>query len=122
MLFRSYSILIFLALALSSRPASSQQQHQHPPPQKLGEVSFSISCSPSSQVLFNRAVALLHSFAYTDAQKQFVRISQHDPRCAMAHWGVAMSFYHQLWDPPLNPADIQPGLHEILTVFAHQTK
>jgi tetratricopeptide (TPR) repeat protein len=31
----------------------------------------------------------------------------------MAHWGIAMSYFHQLWDPPLAPASFQLGQKEI---------
>jgi tetratricopeptide (TPR) repeat protein len=45
-------------------------------------------------------VALLHDFWYSEAQTQFEQIVKNDPRCAMAHWGVAMSAFHQIWDRP----------------------
>ncbi|HKI13132.1 MAG TPA: hypothetical protein VKA02_13520 [Candidatus Acidoferrum sp.] len=31
----------------------------------------------------------------------------------MAHWGIAMSYYHQLWDPPLSVATIPSAQREI---------
>ena len=31
----------------------------------------------------------------------------------MAHWGVAIAYYHQLWDPPITSADLQSGAPEI---------
>ncbi len=31
---------------------------------------------------------------------QFERIVKADPTCAMAHWGLAMSSFHQIWDRP----------------------
>jgi tetratricopeptide (TPR) repeat protein len=66
----------------------------------LGKVSFSVSCSPSVRVPFSRGVALLHDFWYEEAQRQFEQISKTDPNCAMAHWGFAMSVFHQIWDRP----------------------
>jgi len=45
-------------------------------------------------------VALLHSFWYEEAEKEFVQIAKDDSHCAMAHWGVAMSLWHQLWNQP----------------------
>ena len=79
-------------------------QHEHAAPEKLGTVSFPISCSPQVQAGFNRAVALLHSFTYAPAAEAFTAVASQDPRCAIAHWGIAMSCYHQLWQPPL-PGD-----------------
>lgn len=80
--------------------AAVQEQHSHPVPEKLGNVVFATSCKPVLQPQFERAVALLHSFAYTAAEKAFRDVASQDARCAMAHWGIAMSLYHQLWDPP----------------------
>ncbi|HEY6989834.1 MAG TPA: hypothetical protein VH369_15675 [Bryobacteraceae bacterium] len=62
---------------------------------------------------FNRAVALLHSFAYTAADSAFRKVAEHDPHCAMAHWGIAMAQFHQLWDPPLSPSAVPVGELEI---------
>jgi tetratricopeptide (TPR) repeat protein len=55
---------------------------------------------PAVQTQFVRGVALLHDFWYGEARSQFERIVKADPACAMAHWGVAMSIYHQIWDRP----------------------
>jgi tetratricopeptide (TPR) repeat protein len=38
----------------------------------------------------------------------FTQVSVADPRCGMAHWGIAMSNFHQLWVPP-TPAELQKG-------------
>jgi len=68
--------------------------------EQLGTVTFSTSCAASTQSSFNRGVALLHDFWYEEAQRQFQQISISDPDCAMAHWGVAMSVFHQIWNRP----------------------
>src|ERR1700733_11209050 len=67
---------------------------------QLGTVHFPVSCTASAQKPFARGVALLHSFWYEEAEKEFVQISKEDTHCAMAHWGVAMSIWHQLWNEP----------------------
>ncbi|HMK86845.1 MAG TPA: hypothetical protein VK437_12880 [Steroidobacteraceae bacterium] len=68
--------------------------------ERLGTVSFAVSCAPAQSAAFDRGVALLHDFWYDEAERQFKRISQADPTCAMAHWGIAMSTFHQIWDRP----------------------
>ncbi len=68
--------------------------------ERLGTVSFHVSCAPGTQAAFDRGVALLHDFWYEEAGKQFQRIAKSDPGCAMAHWGVAMSSFHQIWGRP----------------------
>jgi hypothetical protein len=76
--------------------------------EKLGTVSFQISCTPTAQTKFTRAVALLHSFWYEEAEKAFTTITTNDPGCAMGYWGIAMSVYYPLWQPP-SPAMLQKG-------------
>lgn len=95
-----------LAAAAFAGPA---QEHDHPMPEKLGTVSFPISCKPEVQPEFDRAVALLHSFTYKPAEMAFQHVAQQDPACAIAQWGIAMTHYHQLWDLPPSPADSAAG-------------
>jgi hypothetical protein len=66
--------------------------------QEVGSVQFATSCSPQVTASFNRAVALLHSFQYEKTREAFAEVAKQDPTCAMAHWGIAMSHYHGLWD------------------------
>ena len=101
----------FAVLLAALSGATAAQEHQHveePPAEHLGAVSFPISCTPRTQSSFNRGVALLHSFGYRAAQRQFEEIAQQDPACAMAYWGQAMSLYHQLWDRP-SASDLLKG-------------
>ncbi|HTD75090.1 MAG TPA: hypothetical protein VK652_16305 [Steroidobacteraceae bacterium] len=89
-------------------PVRSEEVHSHPPPEKLGRVSFPTSCAARVARDFERSVALLHSFAYTASEQSFRKVAAADPTCAMAHWGMAMSYYHQLWIPP-NTDDLRGG-------------
>lgn len=89
-------------------PVQSEETHSHPAPEKLGKVSFPTTCSASVARDFERSVALLHSFAYAAAEQSFRNVAAADPTCAMAHWGIAMSHYHQLWSPPA-PAELRDG-------------
>ena len=82
----------------------AQEEHNHPVPERLGTVSFPTSCKPETQQEFNRAVALLHSFTYKPAEDAFRSVAEHDSHCAIAHWGIAMTHFHQLWDLPPSPA------------------
>jgi len=59
--------------------------------ERLGEVNFPISCSPGAQQQFNRAVAMQHSFFFPETVKAFTAITEKEPSCAMAYWGVAIS-------------------------------
>jgi tetratricopeptide (TPR) repeat protein len=66
----------------------------------LGQVSFPTSCTAHSQEGMRRGVALLHSFGYSEAQMQFAAIANEDSGCAMAHWGIAMTQFRELWGAP----------------------
>ena len=66
--------------------------------QELGSVHFKTSCRESITSDFTRAVALLHSFQYEQADRAFTEVASKDPSCAMAQWGVAMANYHGLWE------------------------
>ncbi len=85
--------------------------HHHDADEQLGTVTFPTSCAPAVQKSFERGVALLHSFWYEEASKQFEEVAQKDPKCAMAHWGVAMSLWHQLWSRP-DASELQRGWQE----------
>jgi tetratricopeptide (TPR) repeat protein len=91
------------------------------PGERLGAVSFSVSCSAPARTAFNRGVALLHDFWYEEAQWQFEQIAKTDPDCAMAHWGIAMSVFHQIWDRPDEHA-VAHGWTELQTARSHPAK
>lgn len=105
-------LFLFAALAVLLLPfgssAQEMDQHKHEMGEKLGRVDFSVSCTSTAQQQFNRAVALLHSFWYEESAKGFVEVTRTDPKCGMGYWGIAMSFYHPVWQPPV-AAELQTG-------------
>ncbi len=100
--------------APTGRPVASSAE-------RLGTVSFSVSCAPAVEARFTRGVALLHDFWYQEARQQFEEIAKADPGCAMAHWGVAMSLFHQIWDRP-DEATVAHGWREMQAAQAHPAK
>jgi tetratricopeptide (TPR) repeat protein len=66
----------------------------------VGDVSFPITCAPEVRSDFARGVALLHSFFYEEARRVFTSVAERDPKCAMAQWGIAMTWWHPIWTPP----------------------
>jgi tetratricopeptide (TPR) repeat protein len=81
-------------------PAGEEEHHSHPVPEKLGSVNFPTSCAAAVQAGFDRGLALLHSFAYSASEQAFRDVTNRDPNCAIAYWGMAMTHYHQLWEVP----------------------
>ena len=78
-----------------------------------GAINFKISCTPAAQAEFNRAVTLLHHMTYPQARTAFEQTAAIDPKCAMAHWGVAMTLFQPLWPTRPNPAARARGWREV---------
>lgn len=111
------STLVLLSLLTLSLAAHAES----PTAERLGTVSFPTSCSPAVRAPFSRGVALLHDFWYEEAQRQFEAIAKTDPNCAMAHWGIAMSVFHQIWDRPDDKATAL-GWKELQAAQEHPAK
>ena len=104
--------LVFLAAVgvLAALPLRAQEAHDHShgASDELGEVHFPTSCRAEVEADFTRAVALMHSFGYEESRRAFELVAQEDPRCAMAYWGIAMTYYHPIWAAP-NAAELAAG-------------
>ncbi len=74
----------------------------------VGKVAFPITCAPEVQSDFALGVALLHSFFYEEARRVFTSVAERDPKCAMAQWGIAMTWWHPIWTPP-TPDEMRAG-------------
>ena len=116
-----FACSVVCALAVSgigfAQSTPSMPEHHHhddapAPGEKLGQVSFPTTCASRSQPAMERGVALLHSFGYTIAQMQFEAIAKDDPACAMAHWGIAMTQFQELWQHP-EEAQLKRGAEEM---------
>jgi tetratricopeptide (TPR) repeat protein len=99
-------------LVASSTPEAGAQSSADTT-ERLGRVHFGISCSARAQRVFDHAMALLHHMTYPQARGAFEETEALDPRCAMAHWGVAMTLFQPLWPTRPAPADIRRGRDEI---------
>ena len=63
-------VLLCVVLPMCSHGLMADESHQHFEREQLGTVVFPISCAPAIQRPFERAVALMHSFWYDEAEKQ----------------------------------------------------
>ena len=75
---------LVLTLSLCTPGAAPAQ-----PKEQLGTVDFQNSCSAGAQETFLRAVAMLHSFRYGEAEKTVREVLAQDPSCGIATWGIA---------------------------------
>src|ERR1043166_1462318 len=108
---RSRPAEVLLALFLAGLAPSGIRGAAEPVPGDLrgtGKVDFPVSCAAVAQPEFNRAVALLHSFFYEEARRAFTAVAEQDPKCAMAQWGIAMTWWHPIWTPP-RPDEMSAG-------------
>src|SRR3954470_10907364 len=94
--------LLAFSLCAPKFLAADDEGHHHEEltEAQVGIVHFPSSCLAAEQKPVERGVAMLHSFWYEEAEKQFQQIEKDDPKCAIARWGVAMSLWHQLWNRP----------------------
>jgi hypothetical protein len=115
--------LAFTAVVLFTVGALADEGHHHEDltTAQLGTVHFPVSCAAAVQKPFERGIALLHSFWYEEAEKEFKEIAKDDPHCAMAHWGIAMSIWHQLWNQP-DAVTIKRGQAEVTKAKSLQAK
>jgi tetratricopeptide (TPR) repeat protein len=97
-LFHVFPLLLLSCLLSISVVADEEHRHPAGDPEKLGTVSFPVSCTPAAQKQFQRGVAMMHSFWYEEAERTFNEVAKADPACAMAYWGLAMSYFHPIWD------------------------
>src|SRR2546421_2752320 len=101
-------LLIGLASSLTLRHVECATVPEPGDLRAAGKVEFPISCTPSVQSEFSRGVALLHSFFYEEARRVFTSVAERDPKCAMAQWGIAMTWWHPIWTPP-RPDEMSAG-------------
>src|SRR6266516_2033813 len=102
---------VFLAVLIAGFTALDAETSVAPEPGDLraaGTVDFKVSCTPEARSEFNRGVALLHSFFYEEARRIFTELATKDPNCAMAQWGIAMTWWHPIWAPP-TPDEMSAG-------------
>jgi tetratricopeptide (TPR) repeat protein len=101
----------FLAVVVGSLTVLGTETSPVPEPGDLraaGAVDFPVSCAPAVQTEFTRGVALLHSFFYEEARRIFTEVAAKDPTCAMAQWGIGMTWWHPIWTPP-TPEEMKAG-------------
>ena len=104
--------LAVMAMCLVCPPAFAQHEAHGGgalSAEQVGTVDFQTSCSPAVKTDMNRAVALLHSFWFPEARQDFQAIATKDPNCAMAHWGVALTYWGNPFGGLRTPETIATG-------------
>ncbi len=101
--------IVLLVVGASSLLPRAGTAQAAPGAENLGDVRFETSCAEGGRARFDRAVALLHHMTYARARAEFSAIAADEPTCAMAWWGVAMTYFQPLWPTRPSEDDLKRG-------------
>ncbi len=80
----------------------------------LGSYSRKITTnSPKAQRYFNQGLAFYHGFNHGAAIRSFQEAARLDPKCAMAHWGIALACGPHINNMVVSPADAELAWQEL---------
>ena len=83
---------IALTLAFALAGADIVGAKEEPFFDGLGTYKRTITTdSPKAQRYFNQGLAFYHGFNHGEAIRSFQAAARADPKCAMAHWGIALA-------------------------------
>src|SRR5437667_6044360 len=103
---KTFQIIVWstLTLAVFNLPAAKEPLYAG-----LGSYSRKITTdSPEAQRYFDQGLAFLHGFNHRAAIHAFQEAAKLDPKCAMAHWGVALAC-----GPHINSIAVRPPAAEL---------
>src|SRR4029077_16160537 len=69
--------------------------------------------SPEAQRYFNQGLAFLHGFNHGAAIRSFQAAARLDPKCAMAHWGIALACGPHINLTVMPPAAVEMAWNEL---------
>lgn len=109
---------VFMLISACQQEQTDGHNHHSPNPssfndsygEQLGSISFPTSCNREAQKHIERGVALLHHMTYQGSEESFTKALNADDECAMARWGLAMSWVHPLWPDVTNNKQFEQGL------------
>lgn len=104
----------FVGAVLTSSPSFAD----HPATDQLGTIRFAVSGKPEAQAHVIRGVKLVHHMMYPEADRAFAAAVAADPKCALAHWGRAMTLIHPLWPDAPTEAERKRGAEFVRTGLA----
>ena len=82
-------VILTLAFALAGTGVLNAKE---PFFEGLGTYKHKITTdSPEAQRYFNQGLAFYHGFNHGEAIRSFQEAARLDPKCAMAHWGIALA-------------------------------
>ena len=80
----------------------------------LGTYSRKVTTnSPKAQRYFNQGLAFYHGFNHGAAIRSFQEAARLDPKCAMAHWGIALAHGPHINNMVMSPQDVEIAWQEL---------
>lgn len=105
--------LVLFTAAVSAAVFAAAAPSDSPFGDKLGTIHFEVNGTPAAQARVVQGVKLLHHMMYLEADREFARAIEADPKCALAHWGRAMAIVHPLWPDVPDAKDMERGAEHI---------
>ena len=102
-------VVCCMCLGLVQPAFAQHEQHGGMAPKDIGTVDFETSCSPAVKTQFNEAVALLHSFWFPESRAKFEGVLKSDPNCAIAYWGIGLTYWGNPFAGQRSPQTIATG-------------
>lgn len=112
-LFLVSSLVVGLAVSGAFAHQDNASGPRKPQGERLGKVLFKTSCTADAQKEFERALGMLHSFFFPETVKAFTRVTEIDPACAIAYWGIAVSTRPNPLVGPFDAATLKRGLDAV---------
>src|SRR5256885_2271852 len=108
---RTFSVLVgLLAILGDPIPLSARE----PVFQGLGSYSRKITAaSPKAEQYFNQGLGFYHGFNHGAAIRAFKEAVRIDPKCAMAHWGIALAHGPHINFPMVPPPAAEAAWKEL---------
>src|ERR1700731_2084800 len=102
---------VVLTIGLSSVGGLSARE---PMFEGLGSYSRPVTTeSPKARRYFNQGLAFYHGFNHGAAIRSFQEAARLDPKCAMAHWGIALANGPHINFPMVPPPAAEAGLEGV---------
>jgi len=112
--------LFVVSIALGKAPILSARE---PVFDGLGSYSRKITtASPQAQRYFNQGLGFYHGFNHGAAIRAFKEAARVDPKCAMAHWGIALANGPHINFPMVPPPAAEVAWKELQLAQQHADK
>lgn len=107
------AVMVTLSLSALAVQAHSDTEMSASGGDAIGTIDFHANCHDDVRGDVDHALGMMHHMMYTQARAEFEAITQADPDCAMAHWGVATTLFQPLWGTTPSAADITRGRQSV---------